>query len=168
MKTSIYCYLLVCMSMFSLQTVNGQTNSNEQKNDTTFVQNGDTLVSNKNFKLFVGQKLVIGVGSDINKLYKYVRFNSPFNWPSWLFKDLEINNNTDYQSDEQLRIAYKIREYFSVADTVIISKVVRKHSKKEGVTFYLIVNNKTIPFTKFRIFVPQAIVSKELILQDNN
>ena len=139
-----------------------EINSDIHKSDTTFTLVGDTLFSNKGFNLYIGQKVIAGHGSDENGWYRYVRFNSAFTWEKWLFRDMEINNNMEYQSDESKRDQDKVKEFFRSGDTLVIKKIIQSRKKKIGT--YLILKYKSSVQSNFRCFIPYALNLKELLL----
>ncbi len=141
-----------------------EINSDIHKSDTTFTLVGDTLYSNKGFNLYIGQKVIAGHGSDENGWYRYVRFKSAFTWEKWLFRDMEINNNMEYQSDESKRDQDKIKEYFPSGDTLVIKKIIKGHRKFIGTYYNLVMKPKSSLQSKFNCNIPEALNSKELQL----
>ena len=66
-KLILLFFLLVMM----MQCVHGQTATTPITNDTTYTLSGDTLFTNQNFKIFIGQKLTMGKGVFCNlKVYQ--------------------------------------------------------------------------------------------------
>jgi hypothetical protein len=67
--------LLVFFCLF-INYAQGQTDTLKQSNDTTYTKTGDTLFTNKDFKFFVGQKLLVGEGGGKNGWYKTISDHS--------------------------------------------------------------------------------------------
>lgn len=89
-----------------------ELNSDNHKSDTTFTLLGDTLYSNMGFILYVGQKVIAGHGSSQNGWYNSIDFKSAFTWEKWLYRDMEIKNKMEYQSDESKRDRDKVKNIF--------------------------------------------------------
>ena len=159
MRKTIF-LLVVLSSFYKAYSQNSKTDIN--RTDTTFTLVGDTLFSNKGFNLYVGMKVIAGNGSDENGWYRYVRFNSAFTWEKWLFRDLEMKNNSEYKTDESKRELDKVKEFFPSGDTLEIKKIIK--SRKKSIGTYLILKPKSSFQSNFKCFISEAINSKELQL----
>ena len=106
--------------------------------DTTYNLVGDTLFTNQNFKIAVGQTIVIGKASDERDWYKTITFKSGASWPLLLMQKAETSQNFEYQLDRSVREKDKVKEYLTPGDTLTVTKIKRLGRKRLGNYWYLV------------------------------
>jgi hypothetical protein len=146
------------------ETLYGQTTESNPVSDTTYTLIGDTLFTNKTFKLYVGQQLLSGGGSSENGWYQSITFKSGSSWPVLLWDKTETKNNLDYQLDPQLRVNDKLKEYLNKGDILTVKKIIRNGNKRYGYWYIAILQTTDFPSIKFRAWVADAFIKQELIL----
>src|SRR5688500_3978700 len=96
-----------------------------KKSDTTYTLVGDTLFSNHDFKIFIGQPLIIGHAKGERNWYNTISFKSGASWPLLFLKNAETNLDLEYQMDPSIREKDKVKEYLTAGDTLIVTKIKR-------------------------------------------
>jgi len=164
MYSCIKMRILFFFLAMSINFVYGQIDSLQENPDTSFNLVGDTLFTNHDLKMFVGQKLIVGKGSEENELYKTIGFKSAASWPVWLWQDAETKINYEYQADPQKRINDKVKQYLSPGDTVIIKRIKRNSNKHTGHWYTAFLKTKGFPGISLRSNIVNAIRTKELLI----
>ena len=159
----------ICLLLwiFSFRAASGQSIVDSLKEgDTTFLFRDDTLFSNKGFKIFVGQHLIAGKGSDEEGRYRTIGFKSAFAFPVWFMRDAEINNNASYQNDPSLRDRDKVREYLDSGRTLIVRKIKSESRKKKWHYYLVFLSDDAHSFSmKYRCDITTALRRKEILLE---
>ena len=114
-KGNLYFYVMLIrhISLYSFLILlhfhsQAQNNSLQGGSDTIYTLIGDTLFSNKGFKIFKGQSLEIGKASGERDWYNTVSFKSGASWPLLFLKDAETDLNIEYQVNPSIREKDKI------------------------------------------------------------
>lgn len=138
---------------------------NYAQSDTALTKlSGDTLYIGTGHKITVGQKIIVGKGSEDNGWYKSIRFKSSFASPIWLFKNSELDNKYQYQPDaEQRRENDKVMQSFSPNDSLTVVKIKRKGNKHSGYWYSVILQGIAFPKTKFDCNIEMAIKHREIL-----
>ena len=156
--------LLSCLLFLAYSCVQPPTDT-LLLSEEPFTLVGDTLVSAKNLKIYPKQKFVCGKGSGENGWYKAISFKSPANWANLLWRDMEIKNNIDYQIDEGLRDKDKVKEFLSPGDTLVVSKIQKRGTKKYGYSYVVIMRQgKGILSLQYECSLAEALKSEEILL----
>ncbi|WP_299290584.1 hypothetical protein [uncultured Mucilaginibacter sp.] len=134
--------------------------------DTILTFHNDTLFSNIEFKIFIGQKLTIGKGSDDGR-YQTVSFKSPFALPTLLNRNLDIKNNIEYQNDPSLRDQDKVKESLNIGQPLIVTKIKLTGNTKRGFHYLLYLATGTSSFSNKFVCgdISYALKLKELLIQ---
>ena len=159
-KVSIFIFLF----LFNTQ-LRAQTGPLQAQNDTTFTLIGDTIFSNQDFKIYIGQRLVIGSASGERDWYETISFKSGASWPLLLMKKEETNLNQEYQLDPSIREKDKVKTYLSPGDTLIVTKI-KKYGKKRFGYHYIISMGHKQGFLSlnFKCNIIEAIRRREVLL----
>ncbi|KAA3436813.1 hypothetical protein [Rufibacter hautae] len=129
---------------------------------------GDTLYHKEHWKIFPGKKLKSGKGSAENGWYKSIFFKNPANWANVLWRDTEIRNNSEYQFDEGIRDRDKVKEYLNPGDTLEVTKIEKRGSKKAG--YWYVVNMRQaqgLLSLHYRCYIADALQSEEVLPVSN-
>jgi len=134
--------------------------------DTTFIFKDDTLFSNIGFKIFVGQNLIIGKGSEGNGCYQAISFKSPIALPILLFRKTETANNLEYQVDPSQRDKDKVKEYLNIGQSLTVTKIKSQGNGKKWHYYLVYLADGTSSLsTKFKVDIAYALKLKELLIQ---
>lgn len=136
--------------------------------DTTFTFKNDTLFSNVGFKIFVGQKLIVGKGSEDHGRYQTLIFRSPAAISLLLFRKTELANDPEYRLDPPLRDQDKVKEYLTVGKSLIVTKIKLKGNEMQlhHYLLYLSDGEASSLVNKFTCAdFEYAIKLKELLIQ---
>ncbi len=130
-----------------------------QTPDTTYTLIGDTLFSNANYKIAVGQPLIIGNASGEEGRYQTIMFKSGASWPLLLFRDAEIRQNYEYQLDPTAREKDKVKGILAPGDTLIVRKIKRFGGRRSGRYRYVVTmgQKQGIVAVNFRCDISYAI-----------
>lgn len=156
--------LLSCLLMLSYGCVHPISESIRLSN-APYTLVGDTLFHTENFKIYPEQKLLSGEGSGENGWYKNVAFKNPANWAVLLWRDMEIENNVEYQNDEGIRDKDKVKTHLNPGDTLVVTKIEKLGNKKTG--YWYVVNMKQgqgLLSLEYRSYIAEAIESGEILL----
>lgn len=144
--------------LFILLSLNAesQINSYRLKNDSLFIS-GDSVIT-------IGQKLIVGKGSDENGWYKSMRFKSAFAWPIWLFRDSELKNEY-YQGDgSYIRERDKVKEYLTPQKALKVTKIKKKGNRRRGYTYIVYLRDKSFPALSFYCNIKSALETQEILI----
>jgi hypothetical protein len=162
-KLILLCFLLVMM----MQCVHAQTATAPISNDTTYTLSGDTLFTNQNFKISIGQKLTLGKGSGANGWYNTFSFKSAWNLPTMLLYKMEIKNNYDYQQDPSLWEKDQLKIYLHSGDSLWVNKIKKYGNKRHGYWYVLFLRPpKGFLRVDFKCFIADAIRKGEIMVTD--
>ena len=126
--------MLLCKGAYAA----AQDESSSGKNDTTYTLAGDTLFTNQDFRIFIGQPIIIGKASGERGWYNTISFKSGASWPLLLMKGAELRQDQEYQLDPSVREKDKVRDYLSSGDTLIVTKIKRLGRKRLGNYWYMV------------------------------
>jgi hypothetical protein len=141
-----------------------ETSSNN--NDTTYTLIGDTLFTNQDFKIVVGQPIIIGKASDERDWYKTITFKSGASWPLVFLQKVETRQNMEYQLDPSIREKDKVKEYLTPGDTLFVTKIKRFGSKRFRNYWYTVTMGQKLGLLSltFKCDIMNAIKYGEVIL----
>ncbi|MBD3750549.1 MAG: hypothetical protein IE931_13755 [Sphingobacteriales bacterium] len=164
MKIIICILVLIIVNFPNLYAQSDRFNPSK---DNVYNLLNDTLFTNRGIRIIVGQKLIVGKGSDKNGWYSSMQFRSPFNWSIWLFRDMELNNSTNPSKvdAEQERERDSLRDFFHEGDSVLVKKIKRKGNKKYGYWYVLYLKTLKFPKANFICNINLAIKKKEIIIE---
>jgi hypothetical protein len=165
MHLYIKALILFCLLATFNESLHAQTDTSKMVSDTIYALIGDTLFTNKNFKLYVGQQLLSGSASGENGWYRTITFKSGASWPVLLWDKMETKNNVDYQLDPQLRVNDKVKEYLNPGEVLTVKKIKRNGNKRYGYWYIVFLKTTDFPTIKFRAWVADALIKKELMIQ---
>ena len=126
------------------------------KNDSLFIGT-DSVIT-------IGQKLIVGEGSDENGWYQSMQFKSAFAWPIWLFRNSELNNKYYQQDASYIRGRDKVKNYLSPQETLEITKIKKEGNKRRGYTYIVYLRNKSFPGLNFYCNIKLALETKEILM----
>ena len=128
---------------------------------------GDTLFTNKDFKIFVGQKLFVGNGTSDNGCFKTIFLNSEIDWFSI---DIAINvtQNPETPEERWLRMITSLREYLHKEGSLYVKEIKKIGNARSGYWFTLILHSKPgIRSTHYRCNIQEALKTGEIILPND-
>ena len=129
-----------------------------------FIYTNDSLFISKTSVITVGQKLIVGKGSDKNGWYQSMQFKSAFAWPIWLFRNSELNNKYYQQDASYIRGRDKVKNYLSPQETLEITKIKKEGNKRRGYTYIVYLRNKSFPGLNFYCNIKLALETKEILM----
>ena len=141
-----------------------QTDSISKYHNVIYTLVGDTLFTNKDFKIFVGKKLFVGNGSSENGWYKTTSLNSAIDWYSVTLAVLGTQN-TETLDERELRINNLVRDCLHQEGTLYVSKI--KKYRNDSHTFRYVVILRSRPGkanTNYRCNIQTAIETGEMVL----
>ena len=158
--------LFLVFILFSKISLAKNLKSSKRLADTILTFQNDTLFSNVGFKIFIGQKLTIGKGSDDGR-YQTMSFKSPFALPTLLNRNLDIKNNIEYQNNPSLRDQDKVKESLNIGQPLIVTKIKSTGNTKRGFHYILYLATGTSSFSNKFICgdISYALKLKELLIQ---
>jgi hypothetical protein len=161
----IFCFLFLILLLCG--NAHAQTDRPGISRDTVYTLLDDTLYSNIGFAIIVGQKLLVGKGSEEKGWYMSMWFKSPFNWSLWLFRDAELNTSTNPSRIDaaQERENNKLKNFLHEGDSLVIKKIRKKGNKKYGYWYAVYLKDTKFPITNFICNIEVAIKTKEIIIQ---
>lgn len=163
--------MLINVMLFMGLLISGKTyaqtrnNESTQYKDTTYTLIGDTLFSNQNFKIAIGQPVVIGSASGERDWYNTISLKSGASWPLLFLKKTETGQNIEYQMDASIREKDKVKEYLNMGDTLIITKIKRFGKKRNGYWYMVTMGQKQgLLSLNFKCDIINAIRTKEVVV----
>lgn len=157
---------ITLLAIFFCKTAYAQDEPSSAKNDTTYTLAGDTLFTNQDFKVFVGQPLIIGKASGERGWYNTIRFKTGASWPLLFMQKTEIRQDPEYQLDPSVREKDKVRDYLSSGDTLVVTKIKKFGRKRFGNYWYMvtIVQKQGVLSLNFRCDLINAVRLGEVTL----
>ena len=132
--------------------------------DAVYTLVGDTLFSNKDFKIFTGQKLFVGNGTSDNGWYKTISFNSVIDWFSITLAVLGTQN-TETQEEKEFRINNSVRESMHNEGTLYVKSIKKNGNTRRGFWYSVILKSRPgVPNTNYRCNLQEALKSGEIVL----
>lgn len=161
----IFCFLLVISTITVNLFAQAETLANTIKTVDSFF--GDTLQFNTGQKIVIGQKLMVGKGSDDNGWYSSMQFKNPFNWSLLLFRNAQSSNNPNSGKVDiaQEYERNKLRDFFYEGDSVLVEKIKREGNKKNGFWYIVYLKTCKFPKAKFICNIELAVKNKEIIIE---
>ena len=158
-------YLLLSALILVGVSVPAQGPDPSSGKDTLYTLDGDTLRTDAGFQFYVGQRLIVGKGSDEHGWYRAIGFRSATAWPLLLFHDMEMKNDYQYQSDgEGARDRDKVRQSLDSGQRAVVTRIKRKGGPKHGYIYWVLFKTKDAPGLRFRCNITAAIRSREMLL----
>ncbi len=167
MKSAFKLIIVFILFILSLNISSGKHIINLKRVvDTILTFKNDTLYSNVGFKIFIGQKLTIGKGSDDGR-YQTISFKSPFALPTLLNRNLDIKNNVEYQNDPSLRDQDKVKESLDVGQSFLVIKIKSSGNVRHGFHYLLYLATGTSSFSNKFVCgdIYYALKLKELLIE---
>ena len=125
---------------------------------------GDTLFTDKDFKIFKGQKLFVGPGSNQNEWYKTISLNSAFDWFSITLAVLGTEN-TETQEEKDFRINNLVRDCLHKEGTLYVKEIKKYGNTRRGFWYSVILHSRPgIPNTNYRCNIQAALKTGEIVL----
>jgi hypothetical protein len=141
-----------------------QTDTVSKYNDVVFTLVGDTLFTNKNFKIFIGQQLIVGNGSSENGWYKTTSFNSVIDWYSVTLAILGTEN-TENQDEKESRTNDLVRDCLHQEGTLYVSKIKKYRNDRNTFRYVVILRSRPgKPNTNYRCNIQNAIETGEIVI----
>ena len=159
--------LITFLTLFFFNNANSQSHASlgSLQNDTTYTLVGDTLFSNKTFKIFIGQPLLIGKASGERDWYNTITFKSGASWPLVLNKKSETELNLEYQLNPSIREKDKVKEILTPGDTLFVRKIKRFGSKRSRYRYQVTMGQKQgFLSLNFKCDLLSAIKLREVVL----
>ena len=128
-------YFLFFVLLFSC-SLNGQTNSDKLINkDALFELKGDTLFSNTGFKIFVGQKLIVGKATGNEGLFRSIISKKAAIVPSIWGQDKRYENAIENIVDSK-KNKQKVKDSLTSGKELTIKKIMLSKTGKPH--FYMV------------------------------
>jgi hypothetical protein len=141
-----------------------QTDSVSKYHNVIYTLVGDTLFTNKDFKIFVGKKLFVGNGSSENGWYKTTSLNSAIDWYSVTLAVLGTQN-TETLDERELRINNLVRDCLHQEGTLYVSKIKKYRNDSHTFRYVVILRSRPgKPNTNYRCNIQTAIETGEILL----
>jgi len=161
-KPLLFIYLIT-INIYS----QAQQDSRIGQNDTVYTLIRDTLMTNQNFRIYVGQPLVIGLASGERNWYETISFKSGASWPLLLMKKTETDLNPEYQMDPSIRERDKVKQYLTPGDTLFVTRIKKYGKKKFGYWYRVSMGHKQgFLSLNFNCNIIDAIRKREVLLPD--
>jgi hypothetical protein len=125
---------------------------------------GDTLFTNKDFKIFKGQKLFVGPGSNQNEWYKTISFNSVIDWYTITLAVLGTQN-TESSEERDFRVNNLVRDCLHQEGTLYVKEIKKYGNARRGFWYSAILRSKPgKPNTNYRCNIQAALKTGEIVL----
>lgn len=161
MKSAVRLLVFFCLFINYAQ---GQTDTLKQSSDTIYTKIGDTIFTNKDFKFFVGQKLMVGKGSGINGWYKTISDHSLIDAYSLTLGVLGVKN-TETSEENELRVNNALVAALKDQNTLYVTRIKKCGNKRHGYRYYAILRYKSgLLYGKYWCIIIAAIKTGELII----
>ena len=161
MKTFIKLLVIFCLFINYAQ---GQTDSLKQSSDTIYTKGGDTIFTNKDFKIFIGQKLLVGKGSGKDGWYNTISDHSLIDVYSLTLGVLG-STSTETTEEKDLRINNTLIANLKNENILYIKKINKHGNKRHGYMYTATLRYKSgLTHAKYFCFLIEAIRKGELII----
>jgi len=149
-------------TIISYEIVRADTVSKYDKAIYTLV--GDTLFTDKDFKIFKGQKLFVGPGSNQNEWYKTISLNSVIDWYSITLAVLGTQN-TETQEEKDFRVSNLVKDCLHNEGTLYV-KDIKKYGNTRRDFWYIVIlkSRPGISNTNYRCNIQTALKTGEIVL----
>jgi hypothetical protein len=125
---------------------------------------GDTLFTDKDFKIFKGQKLFVGPGSNQNEWYKTISLNSVFDWYGITLAVLGTQN-TESEEEKDFRSNNLVRDCLHLEGTLYVKEIKKYGNARRGFWYSVILRSKPgKPNTNYRCNIQAALKTGEIVL----
>ena len=132
--------------------------------DAVYTLVGDTLNTNKDFKIFKGRKLFVGQGSNQNDWYKTISLNSVIDWFSITLAVLGTQN-TETQEEKDFRINNLVRDCLHSEGTLYVKSIKKNGNTRRGFWYSVILKSRPgVPNTNYRCNLLEALKTAEIVL----
>jgi hypothetical protein len=132
-----YLILLLLITLFPIVGFSQQDIDTAFEKDTSYAFQNDTLYLSTGFKIYLGQKLTVGKGSNENGQFETISFKSALAFPLLFLRETEIKNNTDYQRDPTERDRDIVKEHLQEGQSLIVKKV-KEYGKRKNKQYYIL------------------------------
>jgi hypothetical protein len=156
----LFAVALACFASITLHAQAPADSTNQSKELTP--EQIDSLVKT----IWVGQDLVIGVGSRENGWYKTMAFKSAFAWPIWLFRESQLQNNYTYTYDpDQIRTYDLVKDALTPGQELRVIKIRKRWNKTAGHYWHqLYLKDRSFGGVRFWCNIEESLKYKELII----
>lgn len=162
-KTLLIGVNILLLIIFDSKNVFGQITSDTLVKAVEFFRKDDTLVMmNDTGRVYAGQRLLIGKGSGEGGRYKAITFKSATALPLLLFRQSEINSNTEYQVDPSLRDADKVKDALVPGMSLEVKKIKSKGDNRNWHYFEVYLSDGSF---RFKCDIGYALALKELLIK---
>jgi hypothetical protein len=157
-------FVLFCFFCSLSLCLHAQKGTNPIPNDTIYRLSGDTLFTNKDFKIFIGQKLIVGTGSNINGWYKTISLNSVFDWYGLTLGVFGIQN-TEEPIEKEIRDNNIIKDCMRDEEVLNVKKIKQYSNKRQGKWHEVILRSQPgKPNSNYKCTIEEAIRTGEILL----
>lgn len=144
----------------------GQTSDLQKYNEVKYSLVGDTLFTNKDFRIYLGQQLFVGKSSAEDGWYHTITFKNPAAYPLVLWRNMELKLDPDYQFDEELRIKDKLKEYLHQGESLEVNKIKKRGNKRYGYSYVVFLKQGSgITAINYSCFIMDALKVGEIVLE---
>jgi hypothetical protein len=138
------------------------TDTVSKYNDAVYTLVGDTLFINKDFKIFIGQKLIVGNGSSRNGWYKTISDNSFLDWYSLT---LAVLGTEETEDEKELRVKDITRDCLHAEGTLNVSKIKKSGNTRHGFLYIVYFRSKSGEHKyNYRCYIQEALKTGEIVL----
>jgi hypothetical protein len=165
--------ILILFFTVAFFNTKAQTTATKSPSDTLYSFKNDSLFISDDSIITIGQKLVVGKGSDENGWYRSMRFKSAFAWPLWLFRSSELDNirsselnNKYYEQDaEYIRERDKVKSSLAPGVVLEVIKIKKEGNKRRGYSYIVYLKDKRFAGSKYFCNIKLALATKEILMQ---
>jgi hypothetical protein len=163
-KAILILLLITCLQLLFINT-KAQTTATKNSSDTLYSFKNDSLFISDDSIITIGQKLVVGKGSDQNGWYRSMRFKSAFAWPLWLFRSSELNNEYDEPDGTYIRERDKVKSSLAPGVVLEVIKIKKQGNKRRGYSYIVYLKDKRFAGSKYFCNIKLALATKEIGMQ---
>ena len=141
-----------------------QTDTVSKYDKAVYTLVGDTLFTDKDFKIFKGQKLFVGPGSNHNEWYKTISLNSIIDWYSITLAVLGTQN-TESPEERDFRVNNLVRDCLHEEGTLYVKDIKKYGNARRGFWYVAILKSRSgKPNTNYRCNIQEALKTGEIVL----
>ena len=163
--TTLTALLLITCFQLLFSNTKAQTTPTKSSSDTLYSLKNDSLFISDDSIITVGQKLVVGKGSDENGWYTSMRFKSAFAWPLWLFRSSELDNEYDKHDGVYIRERDKVKSSLGPGVVLQVIKIKKEGNKRRGYSYIVYLKDKRFGGSKYFCNIKLALATKEIGMQ---
>ena len=162
MRKIIFLFIVLC-SFLTAKSVTAPLLISNYK--TKKLNISDTIITNKGFTIYVGQKLIVGKGTGLNGRYVAIGFKTPVNFTNLFLRETDIAHNPEYKLDPSAREKDKVKESLVIGSIVTINKLIINGNNKKGHSYVIYFKGDDTNSNNYRSFIDEAIPMGELSFQ---